>query len=713
MTMRIKIAVSSKTSIRILVISLICIFYSASGIAQNLCSAVVDASNGNITVRWNDLNPTLTQSYTIKWGTTNTFSDGTYVESVCDTDNSYTITTVNANTAKYFIQIEYLLKSGVKSAIVITPIFVLVDKLMGDGLGTFGIAKLSWNPVNQSLVGTYNVERFEAGIWKTLTTYPTNPATAEFNYSDAIAFPFCSPPSQISYRVSFSVTGATLYSSLSNIVSEGPFVDITNPSPPINDTVSVNQNNTIPGLSLHNMIGWSPSISKEIKGYNIYRRNGPTGSISPIGSVAANVHSFIDPDNAAVCFSKYEYAVLAVDQCDRESVLEEPFGKTIKLTAAFKNSCDREMNLTWTKYESMPGGVVSRYKIYRISSIGSNDLVADIPASSGETYTDKYAFVKGQTYYYMVRAFDLSGKISTSSCQNGSEFTGPDMPDSVYIPRVSVEQNSYIRIWCRTFPKQTVKKIVLERSVDGVLFKEIDFIEASAANLFLPDTLHFDDKKVSVNDTSYYYRLVAYDECGTRTLSQNIGRSILLKCSNTETDYITNWNPYETWFEGVETYQVHRMVGESLANEVTFYKNDTTFSDLISGIDPTQKICYYVVAQAKPKSVGLTQAKSVSNSCCIIKDHTLFLPNAFHPGGQNNTRFRPVPNPSYVDLNSFSMVIFNRWGQQIFETNDIVNGWDGKANGQLVPLGLYGYIITYKSLRNEYYTKRGTVFVVR
>jgi len=711
--MELKIAICNKVKIRVLIIILISIFFSKNGATQTLCSALVDTITGNITVRWNDLNPTLTQIYTIKWGATNTFSDGTYIETTCLANNFYTIP-VNANTTKYYIQIEYLLKSGATSKMVITPIFVVVEKLMGDGLGNFGVAKLSWNPVNQNLVGTYNVERLEAGIWKILTTYPTNPAIAEFNYFDTIAFPFCPLPSQISYRVSSSVTGATLYSSLSNIVSEGPFIDITNPSPPINDTISAYENSSSPSHG-QNIIGWSPSLSKDIKEYKIYRRINPTATLSPIGTTPANVYSFIDPDNASKCNSIYEYAVVAVDKCGNESDMAYavPFRKTIKINVAFKNSCDREMNLTWTKYESMPGGVVSRYKIYRRSSIGSYDLVADIPASSGETYTDKYAFVKGQSYYYMVRAFDLSGKISTSSCQNGSEFTGPDMPDSVYIPRVSVEQNSYIRIWCRTFPKNTVKKIILERSVDGVLFKEIDFIEASAANLFLPDTLHFDDKKVSVNDTSYYYRLVAYDECGTRTLSQNIGRSILLKCSNTETDYITKWNPYETWFEGVETYQVHRMVGESLANEVTFYKNDTTYSDPISGINPTQKICYQVIAQEKPKSLGLTQAKSVSNTCCIIKDHTLFLPNAFHPGSNNNTRFRPVPDPSYVDLNSFSMVIFSRWGQQIFETNDIVNGWDGKANGQLVPLGLYGYIITYKSLRNEYYTKRGTVFVVR
>jgi hypothetical protein len=59
------------------------------------------------------------------------------------------------------------------------------------------------------------------------------------------------------------------------------------------------------------------------------------------------------------------------------------------------------------------------------------------------------------------------------------------------------------------------------------------------------------------------------------------------------------------------------------------------------------------------------------------------------------------------------MTIVSRWGQQLFETTDMVTGWDGLINGQLAPPGLYAYIVTYKSIGGQEYTKRGTVFVLR
>jgi gliding motility-associated-like protein len=59
------------------------------------------------------------------------------------------------------------------------------------------------------------------------------------------------------------------------------------------------------------------------------------------------------------------------------------------------------------------------------------------------------------------------------------------------------------------------------------------------------------------------------------------------------------------------------------------------------------------------------------------------------------------------------MIIFSRWGQQLFKTTNMDLGWDGKINGQDAPAGLYSYIISYKSLEDKEYTKRGTVTLVR
>ncbi len=82
---------------------------------------------------------------------------------------------------------------------------------------------------------------------------------------------------------------------------------------------------------------------------------------------------------------------------------------------------------------------------------------------------------------------------------------------------------------------------------------------------------------------------------------------------------------------------------------------------------------------------------------CVVKDSIdilveasiLDMPNAFSPSGLNNT-FRPARN-GIARLNRFT--IYNRWGNVVFSTSDINEGWDGTYNGMIQPLGVYIYVI--------------------
>lgn len=73
----------------------------------------------------------------------------------------------------------------------------------------------------------------------------------------------------------------------------------------------------------------------------------------------------------------------------------------------------------------------------------------------------------------------------------------------------------------------------------------------------------------------------------------------------------------------------------------------------------------------------------------IIEDMVLlYAPTAFTPNGDefNNTWRVHVKG---IDVYSFNLTIFNRWGEQIFESHDPQVGWDGTYNGKLVPSGQY------------------------
>ena len=59
------------------------------------------------------------------------------------------------------------------------------------------------------------------------------------------------------------------------------------------------------------------------------------------------------------------------------------------------------------------------------------------------------------------------------------------------------------------------------------------------------------------------------------------------------------------------------------------------------------------------------------------------------------------------------MSILDRWGQLLYQTTDINEGWDGKIGSIESPLGSYRYIIEYEDSSNKEYIKRGVVTLLR
>ena len=73
----------------------------------------------------------------------------------------------------------------------------------------------------------------------------------------------------------------------------------------------------------------------------------------------------------------------------------------------------------------------------------------------------------------------------------------------------------------------------------------------------------------------------------------------------------------------------------------------------------------------------------------------LFFPNAFSPNNDGkNDLFIPIG--ATEDILFYSLAIFNRWGQLMFETNNPLDGWDGKYLGQQSPHGVYTYKVSYQ-----------------
>ena len=89
----------------------------------------------------------------------------------------------------------------------------------------------------------------------------------------------------------------------------------------------------------------------------------------------------------------------------------------------------------------------------------------------------------------------------------------------------------------------------------------------------------------------------------------------------------------------------------------------------------------------------------------------VFVPTAFSPNGDNiNDLFR-VKAPGVDKL--FFLKVYNRWGQEVFTTNNLSAGWDGTFNSKNQPGGSYIWILRGKDIFGNIINQSGSVLLIR
>lgn len=85
----------------------------------------------------------------------------------------------------------------------------------------------------------------------------------------------------------------------------------------------------------------------------------------------------------------------------------------------------------------------------------------------------------------------------------------------------------------------------------------------------------------------------------------------------------------------------------------------------------------------------------------VTSDYLLYVPNAFTPDEDEfNPVFQPILSAGF-DPTTYELDIFNRWGETVFSTKDVAEGWDGTLNGHRVQDGIYTYRIRFKRASND------------
>jgi gliding motility-associated-like protein len=136
---------------------------------------------------------------------------------------------------------------------------------------------------------------------------------------------------------------------------------------------------------------------------------------------------------------------------------------------------------------------------------------------------------------------------------------------------------------------------------------------------------------------------------------------------------------------GANTYQWYFGVNDaesSLENPIFTFPNDYENGQ-------------YEVILIATSTIGCTDT---AETIIQINEELLFyIPNTFTPDGDvYNQTFKPVFTSGFDPYN-YEMLIFNRWGEILFETHDVTYGWDGKYALKNCQEGIYSYKITFKN----------------
>jgi gliding motility-associated-like protein len=97
----------------------------------------------------------------------------------------------------------------------------------------------------------------------------------------------------------------------------------------------------------------------------------------------------------------------------------------------------------------------------------------------------------------------------------------------------------------------------------------------------------------------------------------------------------------------------------------------------------------------------------ITNDYCDI-----YFPSGFTPDKNGlNDLFKPITN---LKLPYFRLSIYNRWGEQIFQTMDVTKGWDGKIRGMNADAGVFIWYCEFKRPgATEIKSVKGTFILVR
>jgi gliding motility-associated-like protein len=149
------------------------------------------------------------------------------------------------------------------------------------------------------------------------------------------------------------------------------------------------------------------------------------------------------------------------------------------------------------------------------------------------------------------------------------------------------------------------------------------------------------------------------------------------------------------------------------ATSYQWFFGDTDSSYAVHPNHTYDEIGLYAVTLVASAQDGCTDTAVI---VIKVRDELIvYVPNSFTPDDNGlNDIFLPVLTAGYDRTGGWQFKIYNRWGEEIFNSDIIGNGWDGTYKGELVQIGSYTWSLRFKdSENNKIHDFKGHVNLIR
>ena len=448
-------------------------------------------------------------------------------------------------------------------------------------------------------------------------------------------------------------------------------------------------------------IVWEESTSPETIGYIIYRVIG--GNPIPIDTVYNDV-TYLDVSASPLTQSE-SYNIVSLDFCGNTSLFGQPQSTTLLNSEVQK--CLQRIDFNWIPTANWQDGIAAQ-EIW-IGVDGASPVLVETVDENTNSYMIEN-LIQGVEYCVFIRAISNVGGYQVITNTVCIEPTIVQPIVDLYFKNIDVQNNDNVEVEWFWNNNAELKSASLNYTlVGGNSTQEVPLNTmpplAAINRLEIPN---------AASDLGQWeFGITTTDECDTIKMT-GLGSSIFLSIeSNGGLSNNCSWTPLIIPNANVQNYEVIRRTNNRSESVGIVDASTFDFTDNLSIDDVTDgDICYTIRATSILTHPDGTEEKIISNSnqVCNKVSAKIFMPNAFAPRGRNQI-LKPVI--SFGSPSEYKMLVFNRYGTQVFESNDILSGWNGKYKERDAPMGIYTYLINMVQQDGTSEQIAGTVMLVR